>query len=80
MNHPRRVKLAVVLAAGTGLLALAGGAAGAHMGPTGANAKHASTTLLVWDQEVRGGQNASMKALNAAFEKKFPDIKINRVA
>lgn len=80
MNHPRRVKLAVALAAGTGLLALAGGAAGAHMGPTGATAQHATVTLLVWDQEVRGGQAATMKALNAAFAKKYPDIKINRVA
>src|SRR6185436_3775164 len=80
MNLSRRLKLAVVLATGTGLLALAGGAAGAHMGPAATNAKHASVTLLVWDQEVRGGQNASMKALNAAFQKKFPDIKIERVA
>ena len=80
MNLSRRLKLAVVLATGTGLLALAGGAVGAHMAPNGAKAKRASVTLLVWDQEVRGGQNASMKALNAAFQKKFPDIKINRVA
>ena len=43
MNLSRRVKLAVALAAGIGLLALAGGAAGAHMGPTGANARHASS-------------------------------------
>src|SRR4029078_2461632 len=49
-------------------------------GPAAANAKHASGTRLVWDQEGRGGQNASMKALNAAFENKFPDIKINRAA
>jgi raffinose/stachyose/melibiose transport system substrate-binding protein len=80
MNLSRRLRLAVAFAAGIGLLVLAGGAAGAHMGPTAARATHASVTLLVWDQEVRGGQNASMKALNAAFEKKFPDIKIDRVA
>jgi raffinose/stachyose/melibiose transport system substrate-binding protein len=80
MNHPRRIKLAVVLAAGSALLALAGGAVGAQKAPSGAKTGHASVTLLVWDQEVRGGQNASMKALNAAFEKKYPDIKINRVA
>ena len=36
--------------------------------------------LLVWDQEVRTGQNAAMEALNAAFAKKYPDIKIDRVA
>ena len=80
MNLSRRLKLAVALAAGIGLLALAGVAAGAHMASDGAKAKRASVTLLVWDQEVRGGQNASMKALNAAFQKKYPDIKINRVA
>ena len=37
-------------------------------------------TLLVWDQEVRGGQNAAMTQLNKNFQKKYPDIKINRVA
>ncbi len=36
--------------------------------------------LLVWDQEVRGGQNETMKALNTAFEAENPNIKINRVA
>src|SRR5262245_34924311 len=80
MNHPRRVTLAVALAAGAALLALTGAAAGAHMGPNAVNTKRASVTLLVWDQEVRGGQAATMKALNAAFAKKYPDIKINRVA
>jgi raffinose/stachyose/melibiose transport system substrate-binding protein len=67
----RATKVAAGLAAVVALLALA----------AGANAsKRATVTLLVWDQEVRGGQNAAMKALNAAFEKKYPDIKINRVA
>jgi raffinose/stachyose/melibiose transport system substrate-binding protein len=80
MNHPRWVRLAVVLGAGSALLALAGGAAGGQKAPGGAKARNAPVTLLVWDQEVRGGQNASMTALNAAFEKKYPDIKIDRVA
>ena len=76
MNPERGLKLVVALAAVSGLLVFAGlGAAGAQ--PT---SSHATVTLLVWDQEVRGGQNASMKALNTAFQKKFPDIKINRVA
>jgi raffinose/stachyose/melibiose transport system substrate-binding protein len=72
MNPSRRVtRLVVGLVAGLALLALA----------AGANAsKRATVTLLVWDQEVRGGQNAAMKALNSAFQKKYPDIKINRVA
>src|ERR1043166_3395879 len=79
MNHPRRVTLAVALAAAGTVLGLAGSAV-APMSPTGVTARHASVTLLVWDQEVRGGQAATMKALNAAFAKKYPDIKIDRVA
>lgn len=35
-------------------------------------------TLTVWDQEVRGGQDAQLKALNAAFMQKYPNIKIER--
>src|SRR5204863_9439723 len=30
--------------------------------------------------EVGGGQNAAMKSLNAAFQKRYPNIKIKRVA
>jgi raffinose/stachyose/melibiose transport system substrate-binding protein len=37
-------------------------------------------TLTVWDQEVRGGQDQQMKQLNAAFEKKYPNITIKRVS
>lgn len=37
-------------------------------------------TLTVWDQEVRGGQNEQMEKLNAAFEDKYPNVKINRVS
>lgn len=35
-------------------------------------------TLTVWDQEVRGGQNAQLEALNKAFMEKYPNIKIDR--
>ena len=37
-------------------------------------------TLTVWDQEVRGGQAAQIKRLNKAFQKKYPNVKIKRVA
>jgi raffinose/stachyose/melibiose transport system substrate-binding protein len=65
-----------------GLLALAAAVAltvtaGASSTRTASNA---TVTLLVWDQEVRGGQNAAMTQLNKNFEKKYPNIKINRVA
>ncbi|MEU7891935.1 extracellular solute-binding protein [Nonomuraea sp. NPDC049152] len=39
-----------------------------------------NVTLTIWDQEVRGGQAAQMKQLNAAFEAKYPNIKLKRVS
>jgi raffinose/stachyose/melibiose transport system substrate-binding protein len=37
-------------------------------------------TLTVWDQEVRGGQEAQIKRLNAAFQQRYPNVTIKRVA
>lgn len=37
-------------------------------------------TLLVWDQEVRGGQAAQMAQLNKDFQAKYPNIKLKRVS
>lgn len=37
-------------------------------------------TLIVWDQEVRGGQNEVIEELNAAFEEAHPNITIERVS
>ena len=37
-------------------------------------------TLTVWDQEVRGGQAAQIKQLNKAFQEKYPNVTIKRVA
>jgi raffinose/stachyose/melibiose transport system substrate-binding protein len=70
-------RLIVIVAAAAVAATVAGTAASSQQKQP---AKKASVTLLVWDQEVRGGQNASMKALNAAFQKRYPNIKINRVA
>ncbi|NRQ38656.1 extracellular solute-binding protein [Nonomuraea sp. NN258] len=39
-----------------------------------------NVTLTVWDQEVRGGQNAQMTELNAAFHAKYPNITVKRVS
>jgi len=36
-------------------------------------------TLVVWDQEVRGGQNEQMERLNKAFMEQYPNITIDRV-
>ncbi len=43
-------------------------------------AKAGNVTLTVWDQEVRGGQAAQIKRLNAAFEAKYPNVTIKRTA
>jgi raffinose/stachyose/melibiose transport system substrate-binding protein len=43
-------------------------------------AKAGNVTLTVWDQEVRGGQAAQIKRLNAAFEAKHPNVTIKRTA
>ncbi len=43
-------------------------------------AKAGDVTLKVWDQEVRGGQAAQIKRLDAAFQAKYPNVKIKRVA
>ncbi len=37
-------------------------------------------TLTVWDQNTDQGVNASTKALNAAFMKKYPNVRIVRVS
>jgi raffinose/stachyose/melibiose transport system substrate-binding protein len=37
-------------------------------------------TLKVWDQQVRGGQNDSIEALNEAFMEAYPNITIDRDA
>jgi raffinose/stachyose/melibiose transport system substrate-binding protein len=43
-------------------------------------AKAGDVTLTVWDQEVRGGQKKQIQQLNAAFQAKYPNVKIKRVA
>jgi raffinose/stachyose/melibiose transport system substrate-binding protein len=42
--------------------------------------KAGAVTLTVWDQEVRGGQAAQIKQLNAAFMKQYPKVTIKRTA
>ncbi len=43
-------------------------------------AKAGEVTLTVWDQEVRGGQRRQIEQLNAAFEQRYPNVTIKRVA
>jgi raffinose/stachyose/melibiose transport system substrate-binding protein len=43
-------------------------------------AKLGEVTLTVWDQEVRGGQEKQITALNEEFQRRYPNITINRVS
>lgn len=43
-------------------------------------AKAGDVRLTVWDQEVRGGQDAEITQLNKEFENKYPNVTINRVS
>lgn len=43
-------------------------------------AKLGNITLKLWDQEVRGGQKQQLDELNAAFQAKYPNIKIDRTS
>lgn len=88
----RRRTAPLVLALGSALLAAAcvpgtdgSGAAGAGVPGAGVTAapdpsKAGKATLTVWDQEIRGGQNDELQRLNEEFEKKYPNIRIKRVA
>jgi len=82
MNLERVHRPVVIAAAVAALLALTGfgGTASSRTAVAADATTLADVTLTVWDQEVRGGQNAAMTKLNAAFQKKYPDIKIKRVA
>lgn len=43
-------------------------------------AKAGKVSLNVWDQEVRGGQDAEITQLNKEFHAKYPNITINRTS
>jgi raffinose/stachyose/melibiose transport system substrate-binding protein len=43
-------------------------------------AKAGPVTLTIWDEQVRGGQAAQIKRLNASFQSTYPNVKIKRVA
>ncbi|MET0133603.1 MAG: extracellular solute-binding protein [Kibdelosporangium sp.] len=73
--------------AGTAVLVLAACTPGADNQPSsrpeGAVRTDAAAlgdvTLTIWDQETREGQDKQITALNAQFQAKYPNIRINRV-
>jgi raffinose/stachyose/melibiose transport system substrate-binding protein len=87
IRSPRLLLIASVL----GVSAVAACAPGSSTSPSTSPTASASAvqtdaatmgavTLLVWDQEVRGGQAAQMAQLIKEFEAKYPNIKIKRVS
>ncbi|WP_279581048.1 hypothetical protein [Fodinicola feengrottensis] len=90
MSLQRKMRLAVV--AGAAMAIAAACAPPGSGGPTGQSsdrpagsistdpAKAGQVTLNVWDQEVRGGQNAEVAQLNKEFQAKYPNVKIVRTS
>lgn len=91
-RSPRTPRARVlIIASAVGLVAVAGCAPGSGKSNTASTpnpgqqvktdaAGLGNVELLVWDQEVRGGQAAQMTQLNKEFQAKYPNIKIKRVS
>jgi raffinose/stachyose/melibiose transport system substrate-binding protein len=90
MNRLRRTQRGAgrgLAAAATICLALAACAPGANpsdvpptSGGQSTGVPRGDVTLVVWDQEVRGGQDAEVTQLNREFHAKYPNVTIKRVA
>ena len=88
--NPRRPRLlmaagVVGLAAVTACAPGSNSSSGASTPTPGATvstdaASMGKVNLIVWDQEVRGGQAAQMSQLNKEFQAKYPNITIKRVS
>ena len=76
-----RVVVATLLAVA---LVLAAGCGGGHKSSTRvtpADVRGAGKVVLtVWDEQVRGGQERQIEQLNRAFERRYPNVRIRRVA
>ena len=85
MKRQRGVRGASALATWTAVVAFTAWASGsdiaAALSEASADAVIADAgdvTLNIWDQEVRGGQNAQMEQLNEAFTELYPNVTIER--
>ena len=88
--NPRRPRL-LMAAGAVGLAAVTACAPGSNSSSGAATPTPGATVstnaagmgkvnLIVWDQEVRGGQAAQMSQLNKEFQAKYPNITIKRVS
>ncbi|WP_326823217.1 extracellular solute-binding protein [Streptosporangium sp. NBC_01756] len=92
LRNPRHARTRAAIAAGLVALAASACAPGSAAPPAASPAQPGASavrtdaaalgnvTLTIWDQEVRGGQDAQMKQLNAAFEAKYPNIRLKRLS
>ncbi|MFE4469845.1 extracellular solute-binding protein [Leifsonia sp. NPDC056824] len=86
MRFTRKAALlaGALTAVALGLTACAPGgsapAASHSLGPVSKSIGSGAITLTVWDQNTDGGIDAAQKQLNAAFEKKYPNVTIKRVS
>ncbi|MBO0845657.1 MAG: extracellular solute-binding protein [Nocardioides sp.] len=87
-RRPRRLPLLGAVAAAALLAACGTPGAGSSSTPEAKSPSSISTdpatagnvTLSVWDQEVRGGQNAEITKLNKEFMARYPNVTIKRTA
>ena len=74
------VALALVLAACSSVTPGSDGGGGEQPQSSSTALPKGDISLTVWDQEVRGGQNAQIEQLNKEFMDAYPNVTINRVA
>ncbi len=90
-SRRRQLSRAAALLAGAALLAAGCSVPGSDSSGGGSSAKPAASistdparagkvTLNVWDQEVRGGQNAEITRLNKEFHHTYPNVTIHRTS
>jgi raffinose/stachyose/melibiose transport system substrate-binding protein len=85
--HRRQFLASAAAASGVAALAACAPGTGSSDAPSGPAAEEVDTdvaglgdlTLRVWDQEVRGSQDEAITALIEAFEKKYPNVTVDRV-
>lgn len=86
IRHPKKLAgaLAAAVTIALTLSACAPGSSSSTTGSTGPVSKDVAgagkVSITVWDQNTDGGIDVAQKKLNAQFEKKYPNVTIDRVS